>query len=196
MAKFKQSSTVFDNGAIDTSGIDDFLASALTNQALATGVTGVPAASQVLQLAEIDPVDVAEVLMIIPAHDDGQKFTVDSDVMSGFRGEIQAWLAMLRQQGLMVTELLPLSVRDQSARKIVSHLLDTAYQSPKKSWMTMLPTGRQLVIAPSHVVNTIGFDGVCRIVHKTAILAAQAAGLRYNDSALSYYQASGPVETQ
>lgn len=192
-----------DSQAVDTSGRDEFLASAMSGLsspappvfAAANVVTALSALHpSVLDFASIEPEDVSEAILIIPANDDGRGYVVDADVMTGLRGEIQAWLALLRQQGQMVTELLPLSVRDQSSRKIVSRLLEVAYQAPSRSWMTTLPTGRQLVIAPSHVVNTVGFEGICRVAHKTAILGAQAAGRPFNARALSQYQAASPVE--
>lgn len=187
----------FDSHAVDSSGLDDFLASALPAPTAAAALeslsTGVPP-TNLLQFAVIEPEDVGEVILIIPANDDGQGYVVDPEVMTGLRGEIQAWLALLRQQGQMVTELLPLSVRDQSSRKIVSRFLEVAYSAPSRSWMTTLATGRQLVIAPAHVVNTVGFEGICRVAHKAAILTAQAAGEPFNARALSQYLAAAPAE--
>lgn len=199
-----------DAQAVDATGLDEFLASALPRDVPApqrpTVQTPVAQAFAALdpppvvlpqvglQFALIEPEEVGEVILVIPANDDGQHYVVDPEVLTGLRGEIQAWLALLRQQGQMVTELLPLSVRDQSSRTIVSQLLGEAYRAPSRSWMTTLPTGRQIVIAPAHVVNTIGFEGICRVAHKTAILAAQAAGEPFNARALSHYRASGPVE--
>ena len=198
----------FDNQAVDTSGLDDFLASALQKPvapvqspfapagAFPLDISAPPVAPRqpMLQFASLDADEVSDVILIIPANDDGHTFVVDPEVMTGLRGEIQAWLTLLRTQGQMVTELLPLSVRDQSSRKIVSQLLDVAYKAPSRSWMTTLPTGKQLVIAPSHVVSTVGFDGICRVAHKAAILAAQAAGEPFNARALSHYQITSPVE--
>lgn len=167
-------------------GIDDFLASALKPSAANLSAT--------FKFAELEAHQVPDVMVVIPAEIVNGKFSVDTDTLSGFRGEIQNWLRALREQGQLVTEMLSASVRDQSVRQIVFKLLDAAYCSPTQSWMTTLPTGRQLVIAPSRVVNAVGFDALCRIAHEKAIRTAQAHGQPYNSQALSLYQAARPSQ--
>lgn len=167
---------------------DDFLSSVLAP----------PAPVQLtaaFKLAELDVQQAQQVMLVIPADDEGGHFSLSSEILSMLRGEIQTWLKTLREQGHMVTELLSASARDQSVRYIAQKFLTIAYGMPSKAWMTTLPTGRQVVIAPSSVVNQVGFEVVCRVAHERAILTAQAHGQPYNTQALMHYQSARPMET-
>lgn len=169
-------------------GIDDFLASALA-----------PATPERLsasfRFAELDMRQVQDALVVIPADEVGEGFCLSADVLAVLRGEIQAWFKSLREQGQMVTDLISASVRDLRVRQITQRLLEAAYKAPSHSWMTGLPTGRQIVIAPTSVVEIAGFEGVCRVAHERAIRTAQAHGRPFNTQALSHYQSLRPMET-
>lgn len=148
----------------------------------------------VYALAEMDVQEAQESILLIPAAIEADRFVLESDILSVLRGEIQLWLKMLRDQGQMVTDLMSSSVRDQSVRHIARKLLDEAFATPAKSWMTMLPTGKQVVIAPREVVGAVGFDLICKLVHERAIRTAQAHGRPYNARALTYYGNAKPGE--
>lgn len=172
----------------DHSGVDSFLSSALEPDAPAR-------LEAAFRFAELDIRQAQEVMVIIPADEAATGgYSLNVDVLAALRGEIQAWFKALRDQGLMVTDLLSVSVRDQSARQVIQRLLDKAYKAPSKAWMTALPTGKQIVIAPSAVVNSVGFEGVSQVAHERAIRTAQACGKPFNSQALAHYQSLRPAE--
>ena len=164
-------------------GHDPFLAAAVQ-----------PLPDPEFSLAELDIHQVHEAVFMVPADEVGGRFSLSSDVMSALRGEIQAWLQYLRDKGNLLTELLSATARDQAVRQMIQRLLESAYNSPSKSWMTALPTGRQVIIAPSSLFEVVGYEGICRVAHERAIRTAQANGRPFNHQALSRYQASRQME--
>lgn len=158
-------------------------------------VTGSPNVPQnPVSLAEMDLQQAQDLIFIVPADDEGGKFTLKSDASALLRAELQAWLQQLRDAGKLLTELISTSARDQNVRQMTQQLLAAAYAAPAKCWMTALPTGRQLVIAPATVVERVGFEGVCRVAHERAIRVAQACGKPFNSVALAHYQNQKPRE--
>lgn len=170
---------------------DDFLAHAGTPPA-----PGDELATQYpLSLAQMDVGQAQEAVFLVPADEVGGRFVLASEVVAALRGELQAFMHFLKEKGSLVTELLSSSTRDQAIRKMTQALLDAAYNAPSRSWMTPLPTGRQIVIAPSELVESVGFETICRVAHERAIRTAQASGLPYNTQALAHYQSTRPMET-
>lgn len=170
---------------------DDFLAQ--VDAAPAPGND--PAPHYTLSLALMDVGQAQESVFLVPADEVGGRFVLASDVVAALRGELQAFMHYLKEKGSLVTELLSSSTRDQAIRKMTQALLDTAYSAPSRSWMTPLPTGRQIVIAPTAVVESVGFEMICRVAHERAIRTARASGLPYNTQALAHYQSTRPMET-
>lgn len=142
-----------------------------------------------VQFAELDVWEAKNIVLVIPADEaEGGGYALNPEVLATLRNEIQSWLRALRERGIVVTELISISARDQSVQAITKKLLDVAYALPSRSWMTMFPMGRQVIIAPSSVVNSIGFDTVCRVAHESAIRTAQSSGKPYNVQAFHHYQ--------
>lgn len=146
------------------------------------------------RLAELDVQQALDSVMVLPAHQASGCYVLESDVLLLLREEIQAWFKNLRELGVAGTQLSSPTARDQNARLIAQTLLDAAYATPQKAWLALLPTGRHLVIAPSAVVNALGFDLVCQVTHQRALLAAQSHGQPYNVQALQHYQSVRPME--
>lgn len=148
-----------------------------------------------LTFAELDARQASEVVLIVPAASSSGRFSLTPEVLSLLRTEVQAWLRVLRERGLVVTELISASVRDQSVRSIIDRLLEVAYKAPSRAWMTSLPTGRQVLIAPTELVDSLGVDSLSRVAHENAIRNAQARGLPFNAQAWAHYQSMSPNET-
>ena len=166
---------------------DDFLKQAL-------GSTGPGRLETASKFAELDVQKAQDAVLIIAADDVAGRYSLSSEILAVLRSEIQTWLKVLRDQGDMAQQLQSSSARDQCVRQVAQKLLDVAYEAPSKSWMTMLPTGCQVIIAPSAVVHYVGFEGVCRAAHERAIRTAQANSQPYNTQALMHYQSARPME--
>ncbi len=143
----------------------------------------------------MDVAQAQEAVFLVPAEEVAGRFTLASDVLAAFRGELQAFFRYLKDRGQLLTELLSATARDQAVRQLASNMLDEAYRAPSRAWMTSLPTGRQVVIAPSELVATMGFERICQVAHERAIRSAQTAGRPFNAQALAHYQSVKPMET-
>lgn len=145
--------------------------------------------SSFLTFAELSPSVASETIVVIPAKEAGGVLDLDTETRSTLRAEIQNWIQCMKNSGQLLTELMSPSIRDQFVTKTVQHLLENAASAPSRTWMLGLPTGRQIVVIPESLYESVGFMQVCREAHEKAIRMAQSLGLAYNAEALVQYSA-------
>ena len=147
-------------------------------------------------LAELSVRQAQEAICIVPAEELDGRFVLASDAVASLREELHQFFRFLKEKGQLLTELLSATARDQAVRQLSQNMLDSAYKTPSRSWMVGLPTGRQLVVVPSSLLDAIGPECVCQVAHEKAISEARSASQPFNSQAFMHYQASSPRDSR
>lgn len=161
----------------------------------AAKIAASPAQPAYPSFAELDANTARTALVVVSIEHTAGQWIPDEDSVDTLRAEMHDWLKHCRDTGQMLVELMSVSVRDVCVKRASDLLVQTAAKQPHNSWMTGLPTGRQILLLPRARLDALGFDKLCSLVHSRAILTARAAGKPFNAAALLGYGEAVPAHS-